>query len=81
MRCHYHDYEATYRAIADALLRENEEILRLACASAWRAPRARRLTAFAVSDALNHLPLRSREHVCRLRLDPACSRSECRRAR
>ncbi len=78
MRCHYDDYEATYRLVADALLREDEEFVRLACASAWRAATGRTWTRFAVADALNHLPMRAREHVCRLRLVPACARAECR---
>jgi hypothetical protein len=75
--CLYPLYEQTYRAVEDALRREDSAALRsLSLAgSSLEEPEAHAAAA-ALFDALNEMPMRAKVHVCRLRSCPPCS-PEC----
>lgn len=75
--CMYPVYVSTYRAVADAMRRDDVNALRAAWfAASFRAGPAAVAAAAAQIDAVNRLPMCAKVHVCRLGSCPPCT-PEC----
>ncbi|OFX23543.1 MAG: hypothetical protein A2V77_05430 [Anaeromyxobacter sp. RBG_16_69_14] len=72
MGCVYHTYLDTYRAVADCATRGVRLNDLRALGKSLEGARVD-VARLAVNDALDHIPTRSRVHICRLRLVPTCA--------